>query len=81
MLPYRYTAAGIGRVNFSEEKPACVYFHPWEIDREQPRLTKGFISTLRAYRGLDAMENKIRRLIRQFRFSTVASVFPAEFAR
>jgi polysaccharide deacetylase family protein (PEP-CTERM system associated) len=32
LLPYSYTAAGIRWINKSESMPACVYFHPWEID-------------------------------------------------
>ncbi|MBV8845257.1 MAG: DUF3473 domain-containing protein [Bryobacterales bacterium] len=78
LLPYRYTAAGIRRINASEELPACIYFHPWEIDPEHPRLTQGVASRFRTYSGLRGMRSKLERLLRDFRFSTIASVYPAE---
>ncbi len=56
LLPYRYSAAGIRRLNFEEQQPACIYFHPWEIDRDIPRLAQGWISQLRTYGGLSGME-------------------------
>jgi len=77
LLPYRYTAAGIRRVNGREQKPACIYFHPWEIDPDHPRLAQGFASRFRTYTGLRGMRSKIDRLLKEFRFSTLASVYPA----
>jgi polysaccharide deacetylase family protein (PEP-CTERM system associated) len=82
LLPYRYTAAGIRRVNQSEGLPVCIYFHPWEIDPEQPRLASGLISRVRTYRGLGGMKKKLDRLLTEFQFSTMTAVFgngsPAE---
>lgn len=75
LLPVRYTIAGLRRVNEQEMSPACVYFHPWEIDAEQPRLAAGFISRLRTYRGLAGMEAKLDKLLRTFQFSTLSSVY------
>jgi polysaccharide deacetylase family protein (PEP-CTERM system associated) len=74
LLPYRYTAAGIRRINRCEQRPACIYFHPWEMDAKQPRLANGLVSRLRTYTGLGRMEKKIARLLTDFHFSTVASV-------
>jgi polysaccharide deacetylase family protein (PEP-CTERM system associated) len=76
LLPYRYTAAGIRRINEEEQVPACIYFHPWELDPDQPRLTKGLASRLRTYAGLRAMKGKVDRLMREFEFSTLTSVHP-----
>ena len=78
LLPYRYTAAGIRRVNQSEGRPVVVYFHPWEIDPDQPRLTSGIISSLRTYTGLTGMGRKLERLVSEFRFSTMTAVHPVE---
>ncbi len=75
VLPYRYTAAGIRRVNVTEGRPVCMYFHPWEIDAGQPRLASGLISRLRTYTGLGRMEKKLDRLISEFEFSTVRAVY------
>ena len=76
LLPYRYTAAGIRRINRTDHQPAVIYFHPWEIDDSQPRLASGFISRLRTYGGLRGMESKLDRLCSEFRFSSLAEVYP-----
>jgi polysaccharide deacetylase family protein (PEP-CTERM system associated) len=76
LLPYRYTAAGIRKLN-AEKHPACVYFHPWEIDPDQPRLARGMIAKMRTYTGLHSMMRKLDRLLTDFRFSTIADVHPA----
>ena len=78
LLPYRYTAAGIRRINHEESQPACVYFHPWEIDTGQPRLARGLVSRLRTYGGLKGMMGKLDRLLRDFQFSSLAAVYPAK---
>ena len=75
LFPYRYTAAGIRRINRVEEKPVCIYFHPWEIDPEQPRLASGFLSKARTYMGLTGMERKLERLLGEFRFSKLTTIY------
>jgi polysaccharide deacetylase family protein (PEP-CTERM system associated) len=76
LMPYRYTAAGIRRINNIEKQPACIYFHPWEVDPGQPRLASGFIARVRTYTGLSKMAEKVERLLSDFRFSTVCDVYP-----
>ena len=75
LLPYRYTAAGIRRVNSIEQQPVCIYFHPWEIDPEQPRLAAGRIARARTYWGLKGMKRKLECLVSDFRFSTMTAVY------
>ncbi len=74
LLPYRYTAAGIRRVNEEEGKPVCIYVHPWELDPDQPRLASGMVSRARTYRGLEGMTQKLERLLKEFAFSTLGAV-------
>jgi len=69
LLPYCYTSAGIRRLNGIERKPACVYFHPWEIDPGQPRLASGAIARLRTYTGMRGMRRKLERLLSDFSFA------------
>ena len=76
LLPYRYFSAGIRRSNQDENLPACIYFHPWELDPDQQRLPLGLISRLRTYSGLAGMQKKIERLIDEFNFSTISAVYP-----
>lgn len=80
LLPYRYTAAAIRRINKREGRPVCIYFHPWEIDPKQPHLASGFISRLRTYTGLGGMKKKLDRLMTEFQFSTLTAVYPSERA-
>ncbi len=76
LFPYRYMAAGLRRINRQEKQPACLYLHPWELDPEQPRLTKQMISRLRTYTGLQGMRAKMNRLLDDFKFSALTDVFP-----
>jgi hypothetical protein len=75
MLPYRYTAAGIRRVNAEEDKPVCVYFHPWEIDPKQPALASGVVSWLRTYTGIRGMYAKLDRMLYDFSFGSITEVY------
>lgn len=76
LLPYRYTSAGIRKVNAEERRPVCIYFHPWELDPNQPRLAGGLVSWLRTYTGLCSMETKIERMLQEFDFGPLTDVFP-----
>jgi polysaccharide deacetylase family protein (PEP-CTERM system associated) len=76
LLPYRYTAAGIRRVNGDEGQPVCIYFHPWELDPHQPRLAQGFLSRVRTYGGLSGMERKLERLLSDFHFTALGQIYP-----
>lgn len=76
LLPYAYTAAGIRRLNEMDQIPACMYFHPWEIDTGAPRMAKGALARLRTYLGLGAMERKLDRMLTDFKFGAVADVYP-----
>lgn len=81
LLPYRYTAAGVRRINASDQQPACMYLHPWELDAGHPRLARGFVSRLRTYGGLRSMARKLERLLSDFEFAPLTSVYataPAE---
>lgn len=72
LLPYRFTAAGIRRLNHVETQPACLYVHPWEFDPEQPRLARDAVARLRTYTGISGMAAKLERLLREFRFAPLA---------
>lgn len=74
LLPYGWTRWGIDRVNRSENRPAIFYLHPWEIDPDQPRLPAGRLSRLRHYRNLEQTENRLKRLLADFRFGPMRDV-------
>lgn len=72
LLPYRYTAAGIRRINQEDRQPACMYFHPWELDPDHPRLAQGWVSR-RTYTGLRSMGRKIERLLGELDFGPLTA--------
>jgi polysaccharide deacetylase family protein (PEP-CTERM system associated) len=80
LLPYCYTGAGIRRINRLEQQPACVYFHPWELDRKLPQMAKGLLATARTYLGLRSMPGKLNRLLGEFRFTPMTEVYRFEKA-
>src|SRR5262249_18775407 len=65
-VPYGVTHLALRRINEIDGQPAMVYFHPWEIDPDQPGLRAGLRSTLRHYTNLSTMEGKIERLLQNF---------------
>ena len=74
ILPYWWTHWGIQRVNQLEHRPAVFYLHPWEIDPDQPRLAAGRLGRFRHYRNLDKTEARLRQLLTDFRFDTMATL-------
>jgi polysaccharide deacetylase family protein (PEP-CTERM system associated) len=67
VLPYGFSRWAIRQVNRSDGRPAVFYFHPWEIDPDQPRVgAASFKSKLRHYTNLDGMAGKLRQLIQDF---------------
>jgi polysaccharide deacetylase family protein (PEP-CTERM system associated) len=74
LLPYAWTRWGIARLNAVERAAAVFYIHPWEIDPDQPRLQTGRLGRFRHYRNLDQTEWRLRALLSEFKFGTVASL-------
>jgi polysaccharide deacetylase family protein (PEP-CTERM system associated) len=74
LLPYEWARWGIGRVNRVEGKPVVFYLHPWELDPEQPRMNVGTTTRIRHYAGLRQTTRRLRRLLDDFRFDSVATV-------
>lgn len=55
--------------------PANFYFHPWEIDPDQPRAAVRGLSRLRHYVNLAKMEGKLVRLLADFRWSCMSETY------
>jgi hypothetical protein len=51
--------------------PGTFYIHPWELDPDQPRLQVSCLTRVRHYTGLAQTRDKLRRLLREFRFTTM----------
>ena len=77
LLPYRLSRGNLRAVNLGDRQPCVFYFHPWEIDVGQPRVTGlGWRSRFRHYTNLGAMPRRLRRLLRDFHWSRMDQVFP-----
>lgn len=67
LLPYGVSVRKLRRVIEREGRPAIFYFHPWEVDPDQPRITRAPRSKrFRHYVNLGRMEGKLRSLLRDF---------------
>jgi len=76
LLPYCYSKWAIKHVNDIDRQATVFYFHPWEIDPEQPRIEgAGWRSRFRHYTNLNKMELRIRRLLRDFHWDRMDRVF------
>lgn len=74
LIPYRLTRAGLRSINERERMPFTFYLHPWEIDPDQPRISVPFLSRMRHYTNLEKCEGRLRRLLEDFRFTTMRTV-------
>ena len=76
LYPYRVSQAAYRFVNQVEKQPGIFYFHPWEIDPEQPRQDQApFKSRVRHYLNLEKMESRLKRLLDDFAWDTMQNVF------
>jgi len=76
LLPYCVSRWSLARINAVDGKPAIFYFHPWEIDPEQPRVAgAGWKSRFRHYVNLDRMRPRLSRLLADFRWDRIDRVF------
>ncbi|NQX94725.1 MAG: DUF3473 domain-containing protein [Erythrobacter sp.] len=82
VLPYSFSRWAIRQVSREEQRPAIFYFHPWEIDPDQPRVPGAPMrSKLRHYTGLDKMADKLRALTRDFAWGRMDKVVVSEAAQ
>jgi polysaccharide deacetylase family protein (PEP-CTERM system associated) len=76
LLPYAVSRWMLQRVNSHEQESAIFYFHPWEIDVDQPRIAGIDRRTrFRHYLNIDRMEQRLARLLRDFRWGRMDNVF------
>jgi polysaccharide deacetylase family protein (PEP-CTERM system associated) len=76
LFPYALTRWAMQRVNRRDGQPGIFYFHPWEIDPEQPRQPGLDPKTrFRHYLNLGRMEERLRKLLSDFRWGRMDDVF------
>ena len=81
VLPYSFTRWAIRQVN-SDHRPAIFYFHPWEVDPDQPRVSNASVrSRLRHYTNLSRMAGKLSDLLGDFAWGRMDEVAAKERSR
>ena len=78
LLPYAFVRWAIQRLNAQGER-VIMYIHPWEIDPHQPRVAQAtWLARFRHYHQLERTEEKLSRLLADFRFGSFREVFWSE---
>jgi len=76
LYPYWMSKRRIDKYIMQEKQPYSFYFHPWEIDQEQPKVAGASLkSKIRHYINLSRMEGKIERLLEDYQWSTMQDVY------
>ena len=76
LLPYLVSQWSLRRIHRVDGKPAMFYFHPWELDPDQPRIRGVPAKTrIRHYLNLGRTERRLKALLRDFRWDRVDRVF------
>jgi polysaccharide deacetylase family protein (PEP-CTERM system associated) len=81
LLPYALSHWAFRRVNARDREPGIFYFHPWEVDPDQPRPPGlPLKSRLRHYVNLKRMEPRLRHLLGDFAWTRMDQLFLASNA-
>ena len=76
LFPYAFSRWALKQVNEQENQPGIFYFHPWEIDPEQPRPDGlGLKTRFRHYLNLDRTYGRLERLLDEFNWGRMDHIF------
>jgi len=76
LLPYPLSRWMLSRVNRQDAQAGVFYFHPWEIDADQPRIAGiGSKTRFRHYVNIDRMETRLGRLLGDFAWGRMDEIF------
>lgn len=76
LYPYHFSRWALRRINDREQQSATFYFHPWEIDPEQPRPEAlGLKTRFRHYLNLQRMYGRLERLLDDFSWARMDEVY------
>jgi polysaccharide deacetylase family protein (PEP-CTERM system associated) len=79
LAPYGLSRWALRRVAKGEGRACVFYFHPWEIDQQQPRPAGLPLKTrFRHYINISRMEARLKRLLTDFRWDRMDRVFQRE---
>lgn len=76
LFPYGVSRWMFKRVNASDKQAAVFYFHPWEIDTDQPRIAGIDSKTrFRHYVNIGRNHGKLARLMGDFKWGRMDRIF------
>jgi len=76
LYPYVLSRWAIKRVNDKDAESGIFYFHPWEIDPDQPRQAGISLKTrFRHYLNLKRTRPRLERLLADFRWGRMDEIF------
>ena len=76
LLPYWYSKWAFNRVNQTDRRSGVFYFHPWELDPDQPKQAGiNFRTRIRHYTNLGKMEYRLTRFLKEFSWDRMDNVF------
>jgi polysaccharide deacetylase family protein (PEP-CTERM system associated) len=76
LYPYAFSRWALQQVNQVDHQPGIFYFHPWEIDPEQPRPAGASLKTrFRHYLNLSRMYGRLQRLLKDFEWGRMDDIF------
>ena len=76
LLPYALSRWMLRQVNARDGQSGVFYFHPWEIDTDQPRVAGISLKTrFRHYVNIGRMENRLKCLLNDFRWGRMDQIF------
>lgn len=82
LMPYWLSSRLISSFLAEDRMPYMFYFHPWEIDPDQPRVANAPLkSKFRHYVNLNRMEDKLTRLLTQFNWASLEQVYQQELSQ
>jgi polysaccharide deacetylase family protein (PEP-CTERM system associated) len=77
LFPYRLSAQNLRMAERRDKKRCVFYFHPWEIDPNQPRVNGASLTArIRHYTNVKKMHARLTRLLADFRWNRLDRIYP-----
>jgi polysaccharide deacetylase family protein (PEP-CTERM system associated) len=78
IFPQAYTRWVFRQYEEKYQERVVVYFHPWELDPEQPRIRGKWKSRLRHYTNLHKMERRLKLLLENHSFQSFSALVESQ---
>lgn len=76
LYPYCVSRWMLKQVNKKDKKSSVFYFHPWEIDSDQPKIPNiDAKNKFRHYINIENTEKKLDRLLQDFKWNRMDKIF------